>query len=125
MEDVVGFLSFSGVHRDRLNAIEKFKQREWKHVLPWLVDAGLAFYFLQRLKETNASGVVPAPVLSRLERNFASNQLRVDAMSRRFDAINHRFNEAGVHYAVIKGFSLVPQFRLFAPLGIRGTSITW
>jgi len=116
VESVVGFLSFSRDLRDRLNAIEKFNRRHWNHVLQWLNDAGLAFYFLQRLKQVNASDVVPAAVLSRLERNFASNVLRVDDMSHRFDAINRRFNEAGVRYAVIKGFSLVPQFCPNAPL---------
>jgi hypothetical protein len=116
VEDIVGFLSFSGDHRDRLDAIEKFTARQWKHVLQWLDDAGLAFYFLQRLKDTNATYVVPALPLSRLERNYASNQLRVDDMSHRFDSINYRFTDAGVHYTAIKGLSLVPQFCPYAPL---------
>jgi hypothetical protein len=116
VENVVGFLSFSPDHRDRLNAIEKFSRREWKHVQRWLDDAGLAFYFLQKLKDTHASDVVLPVVLSRMERNFASNQLRVADMSHRFDTINKGFNDAGVHYAVIKGFSLVPQFCPHAPL---------
>jgi hypothetical protein len=116
VENVVGFLSFSRDHRDRVNAIETFSRREWNHVLQWLDDAGLAFYFLQRLKDTHAGDVVPPVVLSRLERNFASNQLRVDDMSHRFDAINKSFDHAGVQYVVIKGFSLVPQFCPYAPL---------
>jgi len=116
VENVVGFLSYSRDPRDQLHAIEKFSRREWTHALRWLDDAGLAFYFLQRLKDTHASDVVPSVVLSRLERNFASNQMRVDDMSHRFDAINQRFNDAGVNYAVIKGFSLVPQFCPYAPL---------
>lgn len=120
VENVVGFLSFSRDLRDRLNAIEKFSRREWNYVLRWLDDAGLAFYFLQRLRETNASAIVPAEVLSRMERNFASNQLRVDDMSHRFDAINEKFNKAGVHYAAIKGFSLVPQFCPSAALRHQG-----
>jgi hypothetical protein len=55
VEDIVGFLSFSRDHRDRLNAIEKFTPRQWKRALQWLDDAGLAFYFLQKLKDTNAT----------------------------------------------------------------------
>jgi hypothetical protein len=116
VEDVVGFLSFARDHRDRLHAIEKFTPRQWKHVLQWLDDAGLAFYFLQNLKDTNATDVVPRLHLSRLERNFASNQLRVADMSHRFDSINNRFADAGVRYTAIKGFSLVPQFCPYAPL---------
>ncbi|HET9308056.1 MAG TPA: nucleotidyltransferase family protein [Candidatus Sulfotelmatobacter sp.] len=115
-EDIVGFLNFSRDHRDRLNAIEKFTPRQWKRALQWLDDAGLAFYFLQKLKDTNATDVVSPLPLSRLERNYACNQLRVADMSHRFDSINKQFTDAGVHYTAIKGFSLVPQFCPHAPL---------
>lgn len=116
VEDIVAFLRFSRDYRDRLNAIQKFTPRQWRHVLRWLDDAGLAFYFLQKLKDTNAADVVPPLPMSRLERNYASNQLRVDDLSHRFDSINNQFTDAGVHYTAIKGFSLVPQFCPYAPL---------
>jgi hypothetical protein len=109
-EAVVGFLSFSGDRRNSLVAMEMFTPRQWTHILQWLDDAGLAFYFLQRMKDEHASGSVPPSVVSRLERDFSCNQLRIEEMERRFDAINREFNEADVHYTVIKGFSLVPQF---------------
>ena len=41
-------------------------------------------------------------------------------MSRRFDALNRSFNEAGIGYAVLKGLSLVPQFCPYAPLRHQG-----
>ena len=109
-EAVVGFLSFSSDRSTRLGVIEKFTRRQWEHILQWLDDAGLAFYFLQRLKDERASGSVPPSVFSRLERNFACNRLRIEEMARRFDAINLKLNDAGVLYTVVKGFSLVPQF---------------
>ena len=115
-EAVVAFLSFAGDRRDSLTALEKFTPRQWEHILQWLNDAGLAFYFLQRLKDEDASGIVPPSILSCLERNFACNQLRVEEMGRQFDAINRKFDDAGVRYTVIKGFSLVPQFCPCAPL---------
>jgi hypothetical protein len=115
-ETVVRFLSFSGNRRDSFDAMEKFTPRQWKYVLQWLGDAGLAFYFLQRLKDERASSSVPSFVLSRLEQNFACNRLRIEEMARRFDAINSKFNDAGVRYTVIKGFSLVPQFCPLATL---------
>jgi hypothetical protein len=116
IEEIVGFLSFSRDRPDPLPVFEKFTRRQWKHVLQWLDDAGLTFYFLQKLKHTNTSDVVPPLVLSRLARNFASNRLRADDMSQRFECINSKFTDAGVHYVVLKGFSLVPQFCPFAPL---------
>lgn len=116
VEEIVGFLSFSSDHSDPLHRIDKFTQRQWKHVLQWLDDSGLAFYFLQKLNDSKANDVVPPVVLSRLARNFAANHLRVDDMSHRFAAINGRFTDAGVRFAVLKGFSLVPEFCPFAPL---------
>lgn len=120
MEEIVAYLSFSEGRRDPLPAFQKFTRRQWKHVLQWMDDAGLAFYFLQKLKHTNASDVIPPSVLSQLQRNFTSNQLRVHYMSRRFDAINGRFTDAGMHYVVLKGFSLVPQFCPYAALRHQG-----
>ena len=120
VEEIVDFLSFSEDRRDPLRVFEKFTRRQWKHALQWLDDAGLAFYFLQKLNHTNASDAAPAFVLSHLQRNFASNQLRVHYMSRRFDDINGGFTDAGIHYVVLKGFSLVPQFCPYAPLRYQG-----
>lgn len=118
-EEIVGFLSFSGAPYST-SAIEKFSGREWDRILRWMDDGGLAFYFLQKLKDANALQILPAAVRGRLEGNFAANQLRMDDMSRRFDAINQRFNAAGVRYTVIKGFSLVPEFCRYASLRHQG-----
>jgi hypothetical protein len=109
-ETITKFLSFSSICNDAVPAIARFNPREWKRVELWLNDSGLAFYFLQKLKDTNVSGAVPTAVQSGIERNFASNQARVEAMSVQFHALNKRFDSAGIRYAVIKGFSLVPQF---------------
>ncbi len=107
-EHVVEFLSFSSDRRDSLN--KNFSQREWKRALRWLDDSGLPFYFLRKLKDTQAIDSVPTWVISHLERNFAANQGRVRYLSQQFGHLNQRFNDAGVRYAVLKGFSLVPQF---------------
>ena len=115
-EAIVRFLSFSSDSHDSVPRIEKFTRRQWEHVQPWLDDAGLAFYVLERLKKTNSTAVIPPSVLSRWERNFAANQARVDHMSLRFQEINQRFHDRGVRYEVVKGFSLVPEFCPYASL---------
>lgn len=115
-EDVVAFLGFSEDQFESLQAISKFSHRNWDRVQRWLDDSGLAFYFWQRLKDENAVDKIPPSVSSRLERNLASNQLRIDGMARSFCAINKKFDDAGVRYQVVKGFSLVPQFCPHAPL---------
>jgi len=119
-EAIVQFLSFSGDRCGHLKAIAHIKPRAWQRLVRWLDDVGLSFYFLQKLKDCNATGTIPASALCRLEQNFTSNQLRVEAMAQRFDSINHKFNDAGIRYAAMKGFSLVPQFCPYAPLRHQG-----
>lgn len=120
-ESIVQFLSFSvDGYYPHLSTIRRFSPRQWERVLQWLDDAGLAFYFLQKLRDVNALDAIPAPVLNRLQQSFAANQLRVDYMSRRVDAINEKFNAAGIRYAIVKGFSLVPEFCPCAPLRHQG-----
>jgi hypothetical protein len=109
-EDIVKFLSFSEQSGEAANAIEKFRPRDWNRVQQWMQDAGLTFFFLQRLIETNATRIVPPAVMSRLQRNFALNQTRTVDLSRRFQSINKRFDNLGVLYVVMKGFSLIPEF---------------
>ncbi len=109
-EAIVASLSFSGETCDQVQRFEKFSQREWNRTLCWLDDAGLALYFLQKLKETSATSVVPEPILSGLEKRFTANQQRVTHMARQFEFLNARFHENGVRYAAVKGLSLVPQF---------------
>jgi hypothetical protein len=109
-EKVAHFLSFSGDCHEPLQGLRKFSHREWRHVLRWLDDSGLALYFLQKLKNAGAIDAVPKTVLSELERDFNSNQLRTKELARRFAALNRGFDEAGVAYTVVKGFSLVPDF---------------
>ena len=118
-DTLVEFLTLSGPG-DGVPALERVCYRDWKRALLWLDDTGLAFYFLRRLHDTNSADVIPTSILCRLEANFAANQDRVEDMSRRFDALNRKFNEAGVGYAVLKGLSLVPQFCPYAPLRHHG-----
>jgi Uncharacterised nucleotidyltransferase len=109
-DTVVEFLGFSETTSDCINALAKAGIGEWKRTTIWLHDAGLALYFLQKLKDANATDVLPRSILSRLEENLAANRRRVAYMARQFDSLNHTFDDAGVRYTVVKGLSLVPQF---------------
>lgn len=118
-DSLVEFLSSSGPGNS-IPALDRVSHRDWERCLLWLDDTGLAFYFLQKLQDTNSADMIPTSILSRLEETFAANQGRVEDMSRRFDALNRKFNEAGIGYAVLKGLSLVPQFCPYAPLRHQG-----
>jgi len=109
-EAVVNFLSFSGKTSAHVGELAGFRDREWKQGVSWLHDAGLALYLLQKLKQGNVTDIVPKATLSRLEENLAANRRRVIYMASQFEFLNQKLSAAGVRYAAVKGFSLVPQF---------------
>ena len=119
-ETVVEFLSFSGDVQYCTSQFKTFSHRRWQRVLQWMDDHGLAFYFLQRVKDTKTTDAIPDWVRSRLDQTFDCNRRRVDDLSRRFDKINNKFHDAGIPFAVLKGFSLVPQFCPNASLRYQG-----
>lgn len=104
------FLGFSSEASTQIDALRKFSSREWKGCLPWLSDAGIALYFLQKLKNADATDVLPGAVLDNLELKFHANQERTEYFASQFRIINQAFDRSGVGYAVVKGFSLAPQF---------------
>ena len=108
-EAIVEFLSFSA-HCETEKVFSRFNDADWESVLRWMDDSGLAFYFLEKVKRKNLDSAIPGWVHSRIETNLASNQERTAELAARFDCLNQSFREAGVQYAVLKGFSLVPDF---------------
>jgi hypothetical protein len=108
-EAVIGCLSLSG-ETCEVNLLSKFRVHDWHRTFNWLDRAGLTLYLLQRLKRISATELLPAPVLARFEQNLADNRRRVDYLAAEFGSLNGRFGRAGLNYAVIKGFSLVPTY---------------
>jgi len=109
-EAIVGCLRLSGETTQDENKLNQFSLNDWERTFRWLDNAGLALYFLQRLKSQHATELLPAPVLARLEENLSQNQRRVSHMVHDFGFLNREFDQAGVNYAVMKGFSLFPGF---------------
>ncbi len=108
-EAVVEFLSFSS-NREAEKSFGSCSGRDWENVLRWMDDAGLAFYFLKKIRSTNLEATLPSWVRSRIETNLSANQQRTAALATKFDYLNRSFLEAGVKYVVLKGFSLIPDF---------------
>lgn len=107
---ILDLLSFSAKTAEPPSELREFRTRDWEQALNWLHDAGLALYLLQKLKDTNATDILPSSILSRLEENLAANRRRVASMACEFDLLNRKLDDAGVRYAAVKGFSLVPHF---------------
>jgi hypothetical protein len=108
-EKVVQFLAFSG-SGPGVQALKSINSRQWKGTVQWLNDSGLAFYFLQKLRTQNATGLIPKALLARLAADFAANQERMADLADHMRRINEQFQQAGLRFAVLKGFSLVPEY---------------
>jgi hypothetical protein len=119
LEDIVAFLRFSGAEPSHAR-FRNTSERNWTSLLQWLDDSGMAFYFLQKLQDEGATASIPGWLLSLLEQDFLANQQRNDCLSQRFAFLNRMFDSAGLKYAVLKGFSHVPQFCPNAALRHQG-----
>ena len=93
-----------------VDRLRKCSEGDWRPTLLWLDHAGLALYLLRRLQSLKATDILPPSILRRFEDNRAQNRRRLDDMVDQFATINKGFYRAGVNLAVIKGFSLTPEF---------------
>lgn len=108
-EHIVGVLRYEA-DRGSVSLLERHTAREWKQVLPWLDASGLALYFLDRIVTLGASAALPPATLARLRQNLADNRERTAALLAEMRAIHREFDAAGVEFAVLKGYSLVPDY---------------
>ena len=109
-EVIVDFLEFSDNAQASIEQFARFGSSKWRYALRWMDDTGLALYFLQKVRDTNATNQVPPLVLERLEANHAANRRRAAYMQKQFVSLNQNLNDAGVKYAAVKGLTLIPQF---------------
>jgi hypothetical protein len=97
-------------------------RKEWESLLRWLDTSGLALYFLDRVEELGLAVSLPQPVIVRLRKNRTDNAKRIEGMIAESAAIQRRFQEAQISYAVLKGFSLwpisVPKLQLRSQLDL-------
>jgi hypothetical protein len=108
-EHIVEVLRY-GADRGSVSLLERHTAQQWKQVLPWLDASGLALYFLDRIETLGASAALPPATLARLRQNLADNRERTAALLAEMRAIHREFDAAGVEFAVLKGYSLVPDY---------------
>jgi hypothetical protein len=107
---IVDSLRPSGNPEGGTARLRRLTQNDWGATLDWLHLSGLALLFWHKLEESHSTSVVPSEVRARLARNLADNQVRVGEMAAEFDMINRRLKDAGVPFAVLKGFTLIPEY---------------
>ncbi len=108
-DHVVSFLGH-GKCGDSVSALEGFSAREWKRVLFWLDSSGLALYLLGRIESLQATHLLPQPVRARLRQNLKDNRDRTTTLMEEMRVIHQRFSANEVEFAVLKGYSLVPEY---------------
>jgi hypothetical protein len=94
-------------HRQQLS---RFSARQWQENFPWLDATGLALYLLNRLRSIEVAGAIPDSILAQLELRHADNEQRTTALFKEFARINAAFQDAGLQYVNLKGFTLVPDY---------------
>lgn len=87
-----------------------FGIRVWRRSLRWLDATGLALYFLARLKSFGLEDAVPLEVITGLETRLADNKQRAADLFDELLRINRAFQDAGLRYVNLKGFTLVPDY---------------
>ncbi|HJT00846.1 MAG TPA: nucleotidyltransferase family protein [Terriglobales bacterium] len=108
-ENIVSFLGH-GKGGGIVSTLAGFSARRWKRALPWLDSSGLALYLLNRIDDLNAGELIPNSVLARLRQNQGDNRDRTLALLDEMRVIQERFFARGVEFAVLKGYSLVPEY---------------
>ncbi len=109
-QEIVGCLRVSGSPDANVARLRTFTRADWELALPWLDSSGLALYFWHHQKEIGADSVLPPEIKSRLARNLKDNHARVAQMAEECGLLNRFFEDAGVDYALLKGFAMIPDY---------------
>ena len=109
-QEIVGFLRVSGSPVNNLARLQEYPRENWHQASTWLDLSGLALGFYARLQRLGAEEAIPYGMAACLAKNCAEHRARIAAMSNEFNTINGRFEDAGVEYAALKGFTLVPDY---------------
>jgi putative nucleotidyltransferase-like protein len=90
--------------------LARFGLGDWQRSMFWLDASGLALLFEERIRRQQLSGFIPASIQARLRRAADHNQQRTQAMLAEFARLVAALEEARIQFAVLKGFSLVPDY---------------
>lgn len=93
-----------------LKTLPALGSREGRHLLQWLDQSGLALPFLRRLQIAKITPNISLEWRDALEQRWADNVERTQDMLEEARRINSALRMHGVTPAVVKGFTLVPDF---------------
>lgn len=87
----------------------RFDDADWASVLWWLDISGMAIYFLHRACQIGVEGSLPGKIKETLESRLENNRRRTQALREESSALATLFEDAGIPYALLKGFTLAPE----------------
>ena len=102
-------MAFSDPVPGKCLRLRRLADAEWQQLLRWLDISGLSLYLLDRLTELRLTRIMPAEVAARLRQNLADNTCRMRSLLAETLALHREFENAGLSYALLKGFSLWPD----------------
>jgi hypothetical protein len=103
--------SLTAAPKDELGArFSRFVPRDWKRLGNWLHASGLALYLLDKLEQRGSTALLPGEILRSLLQNREDNRERVNSLLSEFIRLNTAYQNQGIRYRNIKGFSLGPEY---------------
>jgi hypothetical protein len=102
-------MAFRNDVEDLRDALMHISTKKWERSFYWLDASGMALYLLRRLEELGVADLLPPRVRARLVQNLADNAERSVSMLHEFKLLNRAFQDAGVEYCNLKGFTLSPN----------------
>ncbi|HEY2857384.1 MAG TPA: nucleotidyltransferase family protein [Terracidiphilus sp.] len=92
-----------------MQRLREFSEADWHGGLEWLDVSGVALYFLDRLRTLGAEAALPRVIEEALDDRLRRNRERIDGLRREAAKISDWLQDAGVNFALLKGFTLVPH----------------
>ncbi|MDT8067883.1 MAG: nucleotidyltransferase family protein [Terriglobia bacterium] len=83
---------------------------ERTQLLRWLDESGMAIYLVQRLAEHELFQQIDVDLRQALYQRTEANRRRTSVLLREFERVNTALQSVGIEYAVVKGFTLRPEF---------------
>lgn len=83
--------------------------RQWEQSYYWLDASGVALYFFSRVQDLALADTIPSATWARMKQNLADNKIRSASMFREYVDLNQAFQQQGIDYCNLKGFTLYPE----------------
>jgi len=90
--------------------LRRLSSGQQRALLLWLDQSGLALYLLARLQQVDATSLLPGELLVGLQQRLEANRRRTDVLKEQLAQVVAALDRRRLPYAILKGFSLSPQF---------------